>query len=82
MQTCRWCGKEHSDWLSCHTAEAMMEPTVPYTSGGAETMQALVAELATVHIDVQDSGKIESSFDRSAHMKAWHAKRREQKKKK
>ena len=76
---CRWCGRAHSDWLSCTAAE-LMEPAVPYTSGGTpEVMKALVAELETVNIEIEDCHEPEKTFDRSAHMKAWHARKREQK---
>lgn len=62
---CRHCGREHSDWIGCDQAVVMDAPVVPYTSGGV---------LQGVPFDpVPD---VPVKFDRSAAMKAYHARKR------
>jgi hypothetical protein len=68
MQTCRWCGKEHSDWLSCDQSAAMDAPVVPYTSGG-QAFAEVVKSLEAI--------PVKEPFDRSAMMKEWHAKQKQ-----
>ena len=61
--TCRYCGKPHSDWLSCDQAAVMDAPPVPYTSGG-------------FHVERECSlTVIDAKYDRSKAMREWHARR-------